>query len=118
MSVSRSPGRFRDAMPVTTAARLVEAFLDRHVDGLEALAAATGRSDAMDALHRVRRLSRARTRDTKALARDLETLRDRVDEASAALGTPLPCVAGQDVDAAARWYAGRLTDLADLCRRM
>ena len=118
MSVSRSPGRFRDAMPVTTAARVVEAFLDRHVDGLEALAAATGRSDSMDALHRVRRLSRARTRDTKALARELETLRDRVDEASAALGTPLPCVAGQDVDAAARWYAGRLTDLADLCRRM
>ena len=50
MSVSRSPRRVRDAMPVTTVARLVKAFLDRHGDGLEALAAATATADARQAL--------------------------------------------------------------------
>jgi len=105
-------------MPVDTASRLVSDFLARHGAGLSDLAATQGANPASEAFDRLRNVARTQPRAPTAIGDALEALRDSLEAQYSDPSLPASRRCGSDTDAAVRWYAARLTELARFCRRL
>lgn len=118
MTAPHPARRLRDAMPVDTASRLVSDFLARHGAGLSDLAATQGANPASEAFDRLRNVARTQPRAPAAIGDALEALRDSLDAQYSDPSLPASRRCKSDTDAAVRWYAARLTELARFCRRL
>jgi hypothetical protein len=104
---------FAGVLPVTSAPRLVAAFLDRHGAGLQDVCVRVhnGAEERLDAVRRSVALLPA---DPTALAEALEALAECLDAAHGhdEVAAPAGLPNRPDLDAAIRWDIARLLDLA------